>query len=403
MSATDSVTLPQEQVQPPKNEDNSDYIMMKSRTGPMTTEPLKFPIKEARSYVSDHDSTESCYSSAIKRARRDSNSDFGDDQSHGQRAFSLGSKPPLKTIPLSHHKEDLDEIRAEDIRKRAHSAGSKTWGLAAQRKISEGNDMRGRTGSMGAQGRKKERERGKASEMEDHVEMEFSDASKQGSLASIDSPSVRSRNSSFGVQGAPSIRSAVDSAINRLRILATTDELTIPSKIEETQPRAASARDVYSNPYNSNRRSSAPENSSIVQTSESDYVQISCPKKKRTIETITESAFSSSSEPSSPESMSDVEIQYDRKQVNIKKRSSLQGQGSSGSSTRTAPGSGLEYAVINPSAVSDVDSSMIQPVMSFFGGPGGSSTPPLVSNASPQYPPPSSSCEYTVIHAPNKN
>ncbi|KAE9555378.1 hypothetical protein FO519_001390 [Halicephalobus sp. NKZ332] len=385
MSATDSVTLPQDQGQS-HAEDNSDYIRMKSRTGPMTTDGFRFPIKEARSYVSDHDSTESCYSSAIKRARRDSNSEFGDDQSHGQRAFSLGSKPPLKNLPLSHHKEDFDEVKIEDIRKRAHSAGSKTWGFAVQRKVSEGGDMRVRTGSMGAQGRRRERDRNRVSETEDHVEMEFSDGSKQGSLASIDSPSVRSRNSSFGVQGATSMRSAVDSAISRLRILATAEELAAV-KVEETQPRSSSARDSHPNAYPTNRRSSAPENTPVTHN-ESDYVQITCPKKKRTIETITESAFSSSSELSSPES-TDSEISEKK----TKKRSSIQGP---------TPAAGLEYAVIHPSTVPDVDSSMIQPVMSFFGGPGGSSTPPL-TNASPQYPPPSSSCEYTVIHAPNKN
>ena len=355
-----------------ERQEPNDYLMM--GTFKVPDELPRFP-KEARSYVSDiSDSNESCYSSAAKRAKRDSTSDFGDEQSHGQRAFSLGSRPPLRTMPISRDLSDLttqsnpasDEFRIEDIRKRAHSAGSKTWSLANyNRKVTDAVDLRNRTGSFGNTGNaalvalRRQRQQQKFYETDDHAVIDFSDTSNKGSMASIDSPSARSRNSSVGVQS--TIRNAADIAVARQRqMLENTAEKLAAIRVESSpSPRGnyhdshfATSTSFTGNPYStalaakypSNRRGSAPDAAQaanvptvVSSSSDSDYVQMPCKssKKSRYIGTIMENVHS---EPSSPEPM-DAE---DGEAARVPRRAYVTGT--------TLNEGGLEYALISTSS-----------------------------------------------------
>jgi hypothetical protein len=278
----------------PINE-GSDYLMMNNGFK-IPDEPLRFPMKEARSYVSDiSDSNESCYSSAAKRAKRESTSDFGDDpHGHSQRTYSLGSKPPLTTMPIARDLSDLttlnptsEEFRIEDIRKRAHSAGSKTWSRGTYRKVTESQDIRNRTNSFGtssALAALRRQRQPKFVENDDHAVIDFSDGSNKGSMASIDSPLARSRNSSIGVH-APNIRSAAENAVASSNLIV---EKLAAIKVEPSpSPRggydefsmssSTSSSSISKQSSSTNRRGSAPDTTSS--SIDSDYVLMPPPGK----------------------------------------------------------------------------------------------------------------------------
>uniref|UniRef100_A0A7E4VSK8 WH2 domain-containing protein n=1 Tax=Panagrellus redivivus TaxID=6233 RepID=A0A7E4VSK8_PANRE len=274
----------------------NDYAFM--GVGVPVDNSLKGAIKETRTYVSDvSDSTESCFSAA-KRPKRDPNADTYDstefrpsptsaaeDPTHSQRAFSLGSKPFHKILPLvlqhgliptpqSNSNYIIDSSESGDIRKRAHSAGSKTWNFGLHRKMAAdgqagSNDlMRSRTGSMGT-GTKRPFPR-----PTDHVEMDWSDGSKQGSIASLDSPNSRSRNSSMGMAMSANLRMAADNA--KKSIVDKAAEKLAACKVEPRwedfnfPPIGSPHFRQYTDRGNSgdaNRRQSTPD--------EEDYVAIS--------------------------------------------------------------------------------------------------------------------------------
>uniref|UniRef100_A0AC34GPH4 IRS-type PTB domain-containing protein n=1 Tax=Panagrolaimus sp. ES5 TaxID=591445 RepID=A0AC34GPH4_9BILA len=280
----------------PINETTSDYLMMNNGFK-IPDEPLRFPMKEARSYVSDiSDSNESCYSSAAKRAKRESTSDFGDDpNAHNQRTYSLGSKPPLTTMPIARDLSDLttlnptsEEFKIDDIRKRAHSAGSKTWSRGTYRKVTESQDIRNRTNSFGtssALAALRRQRQPKFVENDDHAVIDFSDGSNKGSMASIDSPLARSRNSSVGIH-ASNIRTAAELAVASSNLIA---EKLAAIKVEPSpSPRSgyghghddsmsSSSSSSTSKQSSSNRRGSAPDASPLL--SDSDYVLMPGPGK----------------------------------------------------------------------------------------------------------------------------
>jgi hypothetical protein len=437
------------------NIEQSDYLMMNNGFK-IPDEPIRFPMKEARSYVSDiSDSNESCYSSAAKRAKRESTSEFGDDNLHSQRTYSLGSKPPLTTMPIARDLSDLttlnptfEDYKIEDIRKRAHSAGSKTWSRGNYRKVTEmsTSDIRNRTNSFGTStalsALRRQRQQGqglKCLETEDHAVIDFSDSSNKGSMASIDSPLARSRNSSIGIH-ATGIRSAADSAVASSNLIA---EKLAAIKVEpSSSPRggwddslttSTSLSTIKQSSSSSNRRGSAPETSALPMTIDSDYVLMPAPTKpsrgSSRFKTIPEKG-------SDTEDTAEIDSHYDDEDMEdliIPKRAYVTGT--------TLNQGGLEYAVIatssaGPTARPAPPASSLPLVQSFApplpiitqtsvtgtttssSTPLSATTPPIgISVAPPSFPSPKHStsassspnnqqqknhCEYTVITPTNK-
>uniref|UniRef100_A0A914Z9V6 Uncharacterized protein n=1 Tax=Panagrolaimus superbus TaxID=310955 RepID=A0A914Z9V6_9BILA len=422
----------------------SDYLMMNNGFK-IPDEPLRFPMKEARSYVSDiSDSNESCYSSAAKRAKRESTSDFGDDpNAHNQRTYSLGSKPPLTTMPIARDLSDIttlnptsEEFKIDDIRKRAHSAGSKTWTRGTYRKVTESQDIRNRTNSFGtssALAALRRQRQPKFIENDDHAVIDFSDGSNKGSMASIDSPLARSRNSSVGLH-ATNIRNAAETAAVASSNLIV--EKLAAIKVEPSaSPRghggyghgygyddsmSSSTSSSTSKQSSSNRRGSAPDTSPLI--TDSDYVLMPGPGK----------TSRSTKLKKIPEKGSDTE-EFDTMELNSSsyfdedeemmeelitpKRAYVTGT--------TLNQGGLEYAVIATSSAGPTarpaPSPSSLPIIQSFAPPlpistqtsfsGGASTPPIgiitapsfstTAASSPKHSsasPNQNHCEYTVIN-----
>jgi hypothetical protein len=428
----------------PNINEQSDYLMMNNGFK-IPDEPLRFPMKEARSYVSDiSDSNESCYSSAAKRAKRESTSEFGDDNLHSQRTYSLGSKPPLTTMPIARDLSDLttlnptfEEFTNEDIRKRAHSAGSKTWSRGNYRKVMEvsTSDIRNRTNSFGTstalsslrRQRQQQHQQGlKCLETEDHAVIDFSDSSNKGSMASIDSPLARSRNSSIGIH-ATGIRNAAESAVASSNLIA---EKLAAIKVEpSSSPRGgyddslSSSSSTNSRQSSSlNRRGSAPETSSMLPMAmDSDYVLMPGPiKPSRSSRFKTIPEKGSDTEDTAEIDHQEEDDDEDMEDLIIPKQAYVTGT--------ALNQSGLEYAVIATSSAGGVarpaPPASALPLVQSFAPPlpiitqtsnsGGTplSTPPInISTAQPSFPTSSpkhlssvspnanqNHCEYTVIN-----